>query len=61
MFDSEEPFYLGGSKGFVADGEDAVGPLVRDGVEVAVQLAHGDGFGIDNSDLHLVLIHQTLV
>lgn len=58
---SGQPSYLGGSKGSVADGEDAIRPLVRDGVKLAIQLAHGDRFGIDNCDLYLVLIHQTLV
>lgn len=59
---SEQPWsHLGGSEGSVADGEDAIGPLVRDGVKLAVQLAHGDGFGVDDCDLHLVLFHQTLV
>ena len=53
--------YLGGSEGSVADSEDAIRPLMRDGVKLTIQLAHGDGFGIDHCDLYLVLIHQTLV
>ena len=32
-----------------------------DGIEGAIQLAHGDGLGVDDRDLHLVLLHQTLV
>lgn len=58
---SGQPFYLGGSEDPVADSKDAIRPLVRDGVKLAIQLAHGDGFGINNRDLYLVLIHQTLV
>lgn len=37
------------------------GSKVSDRVKLAVQLARGDGFGIDSCDLDLVLIHQTLV
>lgn len=58
---SGQPSNLRGSKVSVADCEDAVRPVMSDGVKLAVQLAHGDGFGIDSCDLDLVLIHQTLV
>lgn len=49
--------YQGGSKGSVAHGKDAIRPLMRDRVKLAVQLTHGDGLGVDNCDLYLVLIH----
>lgn len=51
------PSYLRGSKSSVANSKDTIRPLVRDGVKLAVQLAHGDGFGINNCDQYLVLIH----
>ena len=41
---------LGGGKGSVADGQDPVRPLVGDGVKGAVQLAHGDGLGVQHCD-----------
>ena len=59
----DEPLAVGRGgvgEGLVADGEDAVGPLVRDGVKAAVELAHSDGLGVEHNDLHLVLLQQTL-
>lgn len=53
--------YLGSSKGSVADSQDAIRPFVGNRVKLAIQLPHSDGLGIDNRDLDLVLIHQTLV
>ena len=35
-----------------------VGPLVRHGVKAAVQLAHGDGLGVDDLVLDGVLRHR---
>lgn len=44
----------------VGDGQHAVRPLVADGVEAAVQLAHGDGLGVEDAVPHSVLVHQLL-
>lgn len=60
-FLNRQQSYLGGSEGPIADSEDAIGPLMRDWVELTIQLAHGNGFGIDYCDLYLVLIHQALI
>lgn len=38
--------------------QDTVAPLVRRGIELAIQLAHRDGLGIDDGDLHAMLVHQ---
>lgn len=56
----EEPSYLRGGKVSVADSQDAVGPFVGNWVKLTVQLSHGDGFRIDNCDLHFVFLHQAL-
>ena len=33
---------------------------MRHRVEAAIQLTHGDGFGVDDCDLDLVLLHKAL-
>ena len=45
----------------ITDGEHAVGPLVRDGIESAVELAHRYRLGIDDGDDDFVLLHQPLL
>lgn len=57
---TSKPSYLGGSKSPIADRKDAIRPLVRNWVKLAIQLSHSNGFRVDNCDMHLVLIHQTL-
>lgn len=55
-----QPSYLGRCKISVADSKDTIGPFMRDRVKLAIQLAHGDGFGINDCDQYFILIHQTL-
>ena len=38
-------------------GHHSVSPLVRDGVELPEQLAHGDGLGVDDPVERLALVH----
>ena len=51
---------LGRGEGPVGHGQDAVRPLVRDGVKGAIELAHGDGLGVENGDDDLLFIIQPL-
>lgn len=52
--------HRGCRKRSVVHRQHTIRPLVRDWVELAVQLAHGDGLGVQHNYLHLVLIHQFL-
>lgn len=56
----EWKLYLGCGKCSIADSQDAIWPLMGDGIKLAIQLAHGDRLWVDNSDLNPVLLHQTL-
>jgi len=52
--------YLGRGKSTIVDSEDAIGPFVGDWVELTVQLTHGNGLRVNDANLHLVFIHQSL-
>ena len=57
------PFTIGGGvhgEFAVFFGKDAILPLVRHRVELTVELPHVDGLGVDDNNLHLVLLQQAL-
>lgn len=56
----EWKLYLGSGKCSIADSQDAIRPLMGDGIKLAIQLAHGDRLWVDNSDLNPVLLHEIL-
>ena len=52
--------HLRSSKSSIRDGKNTVRPFVRDWVEVTIQLAHCDSFGIDHRVMNAVFVQQTL-
>lgn len=51
-------FWGGNSLIPVGGGQDTIRPLMADGIEAAIQLAHGDGLGVDDAVVHCKLLHQ---
>jgi hypothetical protein len=48
-------------KNTIPHGEDTIGPIVRDFIEVTIELAHGNGLGVYNLDVSFHFLHQSFL